>query len=126
MFDVDGQTVAVLVPGDREVSQKKLAGCISRRWCGPSTRTTSSGWATPRATWVPTGSVTMSWSSPIHSVRGGANWVTGANRRDMHVTVVTDGSFMVSSGCQNPSLTYMAFTARAANHAVEELKKGNL
>ncbi len=39
---------------------------------------------------------------------------------------VTDGSFMVSSGCQNPSLTYMAFTARAANHAVEELKKGNL
>jgi choline dehydrogenase-like flavoprotein len=39
---------------------------------------------------------------------------------------VTDGSFMASSGCQNPSLTYMAFTARAANHAVEELKKGNL
>jgi choline dehydrogenase-like flavoprotein len=39
---------------------------------------------------------------------------------------VTDGSFMVSSACQNPSLTYMAFTARAANHAVEELKKQNL
>jgi choline dehydrogenase-like flavoprotein len=39
---------------------------------------------------------------------------------------VTDGSFMVSSGCQNPSLTYMAFTARAANHAVDELKKGNI
>jgi len=39
---------------------------------------------------------------------------------------VTDGSFMPSFGCQNPSLTYMAFTARAANHAVEELKKGNL
>jgi len=39
---------------------------------------------------------------------------------------VTDGSFMVSSGCQNPSLTYMAFTARAAAHAVDELKKGNL
>jgi choline dehydrogenase-like flavoprotein len=39
---------------------------------------------------------------------------------------VTDGSFMVSSGCQNPSLTYMAFTARAADHAVSELKKGNL
>jgi choline dehydrogenase-like flavoprotein len=39
---------------------------------------------------------------------------------------VTDGSFMVSSACQNPSLTYMAFSARAANHAVEELKKGNL
>jgi choline dehydrogenase-like flavoprotein len=39
---------------------------------------------------------------------------------------VTDGSFMPSFGCQNPSLTYMAFTARAADHAVEELKKGNL
>ena len=39
---------------------------------------------------------------------------------------VTDGSFMTSSGCQNPSLTYMAFTARAANYAVEELKKMNL
>ena len=39
---------------------------------------------------------------------------------------VTDGSFMTSAACQNPSLTYMAFTARAANHAVEELKKMNL
>jgi len=39
---------------------------------------------------------------------------------------VTDGSFMTSSGCQNPSLTYMAFTARAANHAVKELKKQNI
>ncbi|MDH5379336.1 MAG: GMC family oxidoreductase, partial [Cyclobacteriaceae bacterium] len=39
---------------------------------------------------------------------------------------VTDGSFMTSAGCQNPSLTYMAMTARASNFAVEELKKGNL
>ncbi|QGW27421.1 GMC oxidoreductase [Phnomibacter ginsenosidimutans] len=39
---------------------------------------------------------------------------------------VTDGSFMTSSACQNPSLTYMAFTARAAHHAIAELKKGNL
>jgi len=39
---------------------------------------------------------------------------------------VTDGAFMTSSACQNPSLTYMAFTARAAEHAVNELKKGNL
>ncbi len=39
---------------------------------------------------------------------------------------VTDGSFLASSACQNPSLTYMAFTARAADHAVAELKKGNL
>ena len=39
---------------------------------------------------------------------------------------VTDGSCMVSSGCQNPSLTYMALTARAAAFAVDELKRGNL
>jgi choline dehydrogenase-like flavoprotein len=39
---------------------------------------------------------------------------------------VTDGSFMVSAACVNPSLSYMAFTARAADHAVSELKKGNL
>ncbi len=39
---------------------------------------------------------------------------------------VTDGSGMVSAGCQNPSLTYMALTARAADHAVEELKRQNL
>ncbi len=39
---------------------------------------------------------------------------------------VTDGSFMTSAACVNPSLTYMAFTARAADYAVEELKKGNL
>ncbi|MFI5157185.1 MAG: GMC oxidoreductase, partial [Chitinophagales bacterium] len=39
---------------------------------------------------------------------------------------VTDGAFMVSASCVNPSLTYMAFTARAADHAVGELKKNNL
>jgi choline dehydrogenase-like flavoprotein len=39
---------------------------------------------------------------------------------------VTDGACMTSTGNQSPSILYMAFTARAANHAVEELKKGNL
>jgi len=39
---------------------------------------------------------------------------------------VTDGSFMTSANCVNPSLTYMAFTARAVDHAVNELKKHNL
>ncbi|GDX43881.1 oxidoreductase [Bacteroidota bacterium] len=39
---------------------------------------------------------------------------------------VTDGASMVSTSTQNPSLTFMALTARAANHAIEELKKGNL
>ncbi|MBD0296178.1 MAG: GMC family oxidoreductase, partial [Flavisolibacter sp.] len=39
---------------------------------------------------------------------------------------VTDGACMTSTGNQSPSILYMALTARAANHAVEELKKGNL
>jgi choline dehydrogenase-like flavoprotein len=39
---------------------------------------------------------------------------------------VTDGACMASSACQNPSLTYMALTARAADYAVKELKKQNL
>ncbi|ULQ53263.1 GMC oxidoreductase [Flavihumibacter fluvii] len=39
---------------------------------------------------------------------------------------VTDGACMVSTSTQNPSLTFMAITARAANHAIEELKKRNL
>lgn len=39
---------------------------------------------------------------------------------------VTDGAAMTSAACQNPSLTYMALTARAADFAVKELKKGNL
>ena len=39
---------------------------------------------------------------------------------------VSDGACMTSAACQNPSLTYMAITARAADHAVSELKKNNL
>jgi len=39
---------------------------------------------------------------------------------------VTDGSFMTSAACQNPSLTYMAMTARAANYAVDALKKNEI
>jgi choline dehydrogenase-like flavoprotein len=39
---------------------------------------------------------------------------------------VTDGASMTSTSCQNPSLTYMAFTARAADYAVSEMNKGNI
>mgnify|MGYP006075489485 CR=1 FL=1 len=45
---------------------------------------------------------------------------------DVPNVYVTDGSAMTSASNVNPSLTYMAMTARAANHAVEELKKMNL
>ncbi len=39
---------------------------------------------------------------------------------------VTDGACMTSTGTQNPTLTYMMLTARAANHAIDELKKKNI
>ncbi|HRI21753.1 MAG TPA: GMC oxidoreductase, partial [Panacibacter sp.] len=39
---------------------------------------------------------------------------------------VTDGACMASTGNQSPSILYMTLTARAANHAVEGLKKGSL
>ncbi|MCR9084924.1 MAG: GMC oxidoreductase, partial [Cyclobacteriaceae bacterium] len=58
---------------------------------------------------------------PKTSVLNGNNQVHGCEN-----VFVTDGACMTSSSCVNPSLTYMALTARAANHAVSELKKLNL
>lgn len=58
---------------------------------------------------------------PKSSVLNGNNQVWDAKN-----VFITDGACMTSSACQNPSLTYMALTARAASFAVEELKKGNL
>lgn len=45
---------------------------------------------------------------------------------DVANVFITDGSCMASSACQNPSVTYMALTARAVDYAVQELKKRNL
>ena len=45
---------------------------------------------------------------------------------DVKNLFVTDGSAMASCACQNPSITYMAFTARAAAHAVDALNRGEL
>jgi choline dehydrogenase-like flavoprotein len=58
---------------------------------------------------------------PKTSVLNDHNQVWGAKN-----VFVSDGACMTSSACQNPSLTYMALTARAANFAVGELKKGNI
>lgn len=58
---------------------------------------------------------------PKTSVLNGNNQVWDALN-----VFVTDGACMTSSACQNPSLTYMALTARAVDFAVSELKKGNL
>jgi choline dehydrogenase-like flavoprotein len=45
---------------------------------------------------------------------------------DVKNVFVTDGACMTSSGCQNPSITYMALTARAAAYAVEQMKRREL
>lgn len=58
---------------------------------------------------------------PKTSVLNGRNQVWEAPN-----VFVTDGACMTSASCVNPSLTYMALTARAAAFAVEELKRGNL
>ena len=56
------------------------------------------------------------------------NSVLNSNNQvwDCKNVFVTDGACMVSAACVNPSLTYMALTARAAAFAVEELKKMNV
>jgi choline dehydrogenase-like flavoprotein len=60
-------------------------------------------------------------SDPRTSVLNGWNQVWDAPN-----VFVTDGSCMPSASCVNPSLTYMALTARAADHAVNELARRNL
>jgi len=58
---------------------------------------------------------------PLTSVFNGWNQAHEASN-----LFCTDGAAMASSGCQNPSLTYMALSARAADHAVKLLKEGRL
>ncbi|MPZ16900.1 MAG: GMC family oxidoreductase [Luteitalea sp.] len=58
---------------------------------------------------------------PTTSVLNGDNQVWEAPN-----VFVTDGACMTSSSCVNPSITYMALTARAVDHAVNELKRGEL
>ena len=53
--------------------------------------------------------------------------LTGFNQmHEVPNVFITDGSFMASSSCVNPSLTYMAMTARACDYAVKELNRQNL
>jgi choline dehydrogenase-like flavoprotein len=60
-------------------------------------------------------------NDPRTSVLNGYNQI-----HEVKNVFITDGSCMSSSACQNPSLTYMALTARACDFAVSELKRGNL
>ncbi len=58
---------------------------------------------------------------PKESVLNGYN-----QAHDVPNLFVTDGACMTSAACQNPSITYMALTARAVDYAVDEMKKGNI
>jgi choline dehydrogenase-like flavoprotein len=53
-------------------------------------------------------------------------WNKFNQMHDVPNIFITDGSFMASSATANPSLTYMAFTVRAVDYAVQQMKKGNL
>jgi prolyl-tRNA synthetase len=96
MFDIDGRTVAVLVPGNREVSEKKLARlhfpAVVRRFEDADFATLgyAKGYVGPQGF----ADDVVVFADP--SVRAGANWVTGANRPDSHVTGATlDRDFRV-------------------------------
>jgi prolyl-tRNA synthetase len=86
LFDIDGRTVAVLVPGDREVSEKKLARlhfpAVVRRFADADFAAGgyAKGYVGPHGF----GDDVTVYADP--SVRAGVNWVTGANRADTHVT----------------------------------------
>jgi prolyl-tRNA synthetase len=86
LFDVEGRTVAVLVPGDREVNEEKLARLHFphrvRRFEDDdfAGRGFAKGFVGPQGLGV---DVTI-FADP--SIRGRVNWATGANRSDVHVT----------------------------------------
>ena len=91
LYDAGGQTVAVLVPGDREVNDDKVARAM---WPQPirmlededfTKRGFVKGFVGPQA---------MSEDVVViadHSVRAGGNWVTGANKPDAHASGVNEG-----------------------------------
>jgi len=60
-------------------------------------------------------------NDPKTSILNANNQVHGVSN-----VYVTDGACMTSAGCQNPSLTYMALTVRAVDHAVKQFKKMNI
>jgi choline dehydrogenase-like flavoprotein len=83
-------------------------------------RQNTSGPSTPGGTNHEMGTARMG-RDPETSVLNGWNQAW-----DVPNLFVTDGACMTSSGNQNPSLTYMALTARAAHHAVEQMRRGEL
>ena len=101
---------------DMNVTAAELLEAAGAKNIEPST----SGPSTPGGTNHEMGSARMG-RDPKTSVLNGWNqsW-------DVPNVFVTDGAAMTSSGCQNPSLTYMALTARACHYAVEQMQRGDL
>jgi len=101
---------------DMNVTAAELLDAAGAKHIEPST----SGPSTPGGTNHEMGTARMG-RDPKTSVLNGWNqsW-------DVPNLFVTDGAAMTSSGCQNPSLTYMALTARACHYAVEQLKRREL
>jgi prolyl-tRNA synthetase len=85
MFDAGGQTLAVLVPGDREVAEEKLEQLFFPTPIRAFTdadfaeRAFAKGYVGPQA--LPDDAIVVA----DHSVRAGKDWITGANERDHHV-----------------------------------------
>ena len=101
---------------DMNVAAAELLEAAGATQIEPST----SGPSTPGGTNHEMGTARMG-RDPRTSVLNGWNQTW-----DVPNLFVTDGAAMTSSGCQNPSLTYMALTARACHYAVERLKRGEL
>ena len=101
---------------DMNVTAAELLDAAGARNIEPST----SGPSTPGGTNHEMGTARMG-RDPKTSVlnKWNQSW-------DVPNLFVTDGAAMTSSGCQNPSLTYMALTARACHYAVEQLKRREL
>jgi prolyl-tRNA synthetase len=96
LFDVEGRSVAVLVPGDREVNEEKLARLHFPARVRPfedddfAERGFAKGFVGPQGL----GSNVTIFADP--AIRGRAHWATGANRPDVHVTGATfDRDFRV-------------------------------
>jgi len=101
---------------DMSVAAAELLESAGAKNIEPSTR----GPSTPGGTNHEMGSARMGRDARTSVLNGwNQSW-------DLPNVFVTDGAAMTSSGCQNPSLTYMALTARACHYAVEQLKRGDL
>src|SRR5438552_2319421 len=85
LFDAGGRPVAVLIPGDREVNETKLGRIM---WPAPVRKFTDEDFAAHRLIKGYVGPQGLPEDVTVvadHSVRGGKDWITGANRIDHHV-----------------------------------------